>query len=83
MPITPFHFGPGAALGAYSHIIIDSIMHVDVRPLAPLVSTNEWQGRMSIGALQAACVAAGLIGVALMGLVTLWRRRTRRGPDAR
>ncbi len=68
----------GAALGAYSHILIDSIMHVDVRPLAPLRSANDWQGLVSIETLQALCVAAGLAGIALLALVNFWRARTRR-----
>jgi len=72
----------GAALGAYSHILIDSIMHVDVRPLAPLIAANDWQGLVSIETLHAACVVAGLLGLALVTLVNLWRRRVRPAPDA-
>lgn len=68
----------GAALGAYSHILIDSIMHVDVRPLAPFVAVNHWQGLVSIEVLQAACVAAGLAGIVLMALVRFRRARNRR-----
>jgi membrane-bound metal-dependent hydrolase YbcI (DUF457 family) len=33
--ITPTAAAVGAFVGAYSHVAIDSIMHVDVRPFAP------------------------------------------------
>lgn len=67
----------GAALGAYSHIFLDGIMHADVRSLAPLESSNPWQGLVSIETLHMWCVASGLIGLALFGIAASWRARVR------
>lgn len=30
----------GAYLGTYSHVVFDSVMHADIRPLAPFSDTN-------------------------------------------
>jgi len=69
----------GAALGAYSHILLDGVMHVDVRPLAPFHSSNTLQGVVSIEALHMWCVAAGLVGLALLALAAR-RARARAVP---
>ena len=58
MPITPFHFGPGA-LGV-------AIMHVDVRPFWPLIAGNSLQGLISIDLLQWVCVGAGVLGIGIL-----------------
>lgn len=55
----------GAALGAYSHIVLDSFMHVDVLALAPFSERNALQGLISIDALHLGCVLAGLVVLAL------------------
>ena len=67
----------GAALGAYSHVLIDSIMHVDVRPLAPFDLSNPWQGLVSIETLHMWCVAAGLAGSVLLAFAAARRARPR------
>jgi len=62
----------GAALGAYSHIVLDSVMHSDIRPLAPFASSNGLLGVVSLGTLHITCLVAGalgLIGVAVRRLV--------------
>lgn len=63
----------GAALGAYSHIFSDSIMHADVHPLAPLSPVN-FQGVIALGPLHLACVVAGGIGVALLAVRRVRKR---------
>jgi hypothetical protein len=75
--------GVGAALGAYSHVFLDSIMHVDVLALAPFSSTNALQGSISIEALHVACVLAGLAGLALLASSSVRRalRLPNRGAD--
>ena len=60
-----------AFVGTYSHIAIDSIMHVDVLPLAPLSAASPIHALISIDALHVVCVAAGLLG----GLGWWWRSR--------
>ena len=62
----------GAFVGAYSHVVIDSIMHVDVRPFAPFSPASPWLQMVTIETLQWLCVLAGLVGLA--GLA-LWRWR--------
>ena len=58
----------GAALGAYSHVVLDSVMHGDMQPLAPFASTNALLGVVSLRTLHLSCLvlgALGLVGVAV------------------
>ncbi len=69
----------GAALGAYSHVVLDSFMHVDVLAFAPFSERNALQGLVSIEALHLGCVVAGVAGLAALALP--WARgRTRPTP---
>jgi len=52
----------GAALGAYSHVLLDSIMHRDIRPLAPFSDANPLLGAISLSALHWTCLESGVIG---------------------
>ena len=70
--ITPTAAAVGAFVGAYSHVAIDSIMHVDVRPFAPFSPASPWLQVVTIETLHWLCVLAGLLGLA--GLA-LWRWR--------
>lgn len=65
----------GAALGAYSHIALDAIMHLDVHPLWPFDPVNHWQGLVSLRALHAACIVAGVLGLVLIGARRVLARR--------
>lgn len=56
----------GALLGTVSHILLDAIMHTDVRPFWPIVQGNPLQGLIGIEQLQWACVAAGVLGIAVL-----------------
>ena len=58
----------GAALGAYSHVALDSLMHRDIAPLAPFTSDNGLLGLVSLGALHWACLLAGMLGLAILGI---------------
>lgn len=49
----------GAALGTYSHVVLDRVMHADTRPLAPFAGTNAILGAVAVGALHLVCVAGG------------------------
>jgi hypothetical protein len=64
--ITPGAAWIGALTGTASHLLLDSIMHVDVRPLWPLSAANELQGLVTIEQLQWGCVIAGIVGVAVL-----------------
>jgi len=54
----------GAIIGAYSHLILDSIMHIDIKPLAPFTDENQLLGILGLMELHALCLillAFGLI----------------------
>jgi membrane-bound metal-dependent hydrolase YbcI (DUF457 family) len=55
----------GSFVGAYSHVALDSIMHVDMRPFSPLDGSNLLLSAISIETLHIVCVVSGFIGVAL------------------
>jgi len=55
----------GAALGAFSHIVLDGIMHADMRPLAPWSAANPFLHMVSLSILHWACIISGIAGVLL------------------
>ena len=59
----------GGVLGGLGQSLLDAIMHVDLRPFLPLSEVNPLLRAMDLGTLHAACVGAGVLGLAL-----LWRR---------
>ena len=52
----------GALLGSYSHIVLDGIMHADMRPLAPWSHANPFLRWVSIENLHWLCVIAAVLG---------------------
>lgn len=54
----------GALIGAWSHVLLDSIMHADITPLAPFSDANMLHGAISLRALHLSCIVAGTIGLA-------------------
>lgn len=60
----------GAALGGFSHLLLDGIMHADLRPLAPWSEWNPLLAWVSIDSLHQLCV-----GSAVFGLLALVLRR--------
>jgi hypothetical protein len=64
----------GAFVGTYSHVFLDSVMHSDMRPLAPFSGANALLGVVSLGALHVGCVLSGVLGALLM-VTTFMRRR--------
>ena len=67
----------GALIGGYSHVLLDSIMHSDVRPFAPLSDSNALFRLTSASDVVLGCVALGTAGGAAMAVAYLRRRRTR------
>jgi len=53
----------GSFVGVYSHVLLDSIMHSDIRPLAPFSETNLVYQIIAILPLHALCFSLGIIGV--------------------
>lgn len=57
----------GAAIGAYSHVLLDSIMHSDIRPYAPFLEYNHLFLAISVAELHVFCAVAGLFGALVLG----------------
>ena len=55
----------GAFIGTYSHVALDSLMHLDIRPFAPFSDDNGLLGLVSYSALHVGCAVAGVAGVAV------------------
>ena len=62
----------GGLLGGISQPLLDSIVHQDVRPLAPLSDANPLFGSLSSATVEAGCVAAALVSG---GILLLRSRR--------
>lgn len=73
-PLTTTSIIVGAATGTLSHIFLDSIMHDDIQPLSPWSNQNDLHGIISIESLNALCILAGFIGIA-MWFLKCWRER--------
>lgn len=58
----------GAAAGAYSHIVLDSVMHADMAPFAPFGTANPLLGTVSLEALHGFCLASAVFGLLLLGV---------------
>jgi len=67
----------GAVVGGYSHIVLDSVMHADIRPWAPFSQANSLYLLASIDALQDFCIGAGAAALVILAgrqLLRRWRR---------
>lgn len=58
----------GAFLGAYSHIVLDSVMHADIRPFAPISQANPLYLALSLDTLHNLCLLAGVVAVVVLVL---------------
>ncbi len=59
-----------AAIGTFSHVIPDAVMHRDMRPWWPFTDENVLLNCVSVGWLHALCLAAGIlgaVGISLLG----------------
>ncbi len=62
----------GALVGTFSHILLDAVMHSDMRPWWPFSNANGLLYIVSIEHLHLACVALGVLGtLAISGRVLL------------
>jgi hypothetical protein len=57
----------GAFVGTSTHVLFDSVMHADMRPLAPFADENALLGLVSMEALHLLCVGAGVVGLVGLG----------------
>lgn len=63
-----------AFVGAFSHVLLDSIMHSDVQPFYPMSLSNPFLSFMSVSLLHKLCLYSGLVGAAVYYLIQ-WRRK--------
>lgn len=66
--LTPSQVGMGAALGVYSHVALDSLMHPDIRPFSPFSQGNPLLHAVSLSSLHWSCLLAGIAGVCLLSI---------------
>jgi hypothetical protein len=59
----------GVLAGAWSHVVLDGIMHSDSSPLAPWRTANALYGVIDVPVLHGLCTVAGIVGLAIF----LWR----------
>jgi hypothetical protein len=74
----PISFGAAvsaAFIGTYSHVLLDSMMHSDMKPLAPFSQANSMLGILSILQIYLLCMALGIIGVGIYGYMRYYHRR--------
>lgn len=64
-----------AFLGAWTHVLLDSVMHFDVQPFAPFTTVNAFQGWVTIATLHRICFYSAAIGGAVFFLIAGWRSR--------
>lgn len=54
-----------AFIGSLSHVLLDSIMHLDVEPFFPFTLDNQFLGLISVSMLHKVCLYSGLVGAAI------------------
>ena len=55
--------GAGALLGAWSHVLLDSIMHSDITPWAPFSNSNGLLNIIPMWLLHYGCAGAGFVAL--------------------
>ena len=56
----------GAFLGTFSHLALDALIHVDIRPWRPFTDANPLYDLLSMTAVYRGCLIAGVVGAALV-----------------
>lgn len=54
----------GALVGAWSHLLLDSFMHDDIKPLSPFSQSNPLLGTINLASLHTFCFVSGIVGLA-------------------
>ncbi len=73
-PITKAAILTGAFFGTISHLVLDSLMHHDIHPLAPFSSANPLTGLVSHDGVYQLCVVLGVIGTVAWA-IGKWRTK--------
>ncbi len=64
----------GGMIGVYSHVLLDSIMHAHMRPLAPFSDGNPLLDVISNGNLYLGCLGLGGFGIVSLLVVCVFRK---------
>jgi membrane-bound metal-dependent hydrolase YbcI (DUF457 family) len=64
----------GAIAGTFSHVLLDSVMHPDIKPFAPFSDSNPLLGVVPLQALHWSCVGSGIAGIAVLLARSHWRQ---------
>jgi hypothetical protein len=65
----------GALLGTFSHIVLDAVMHSDMRPWWPVAEGNGLLHALPVGQLHLLCVGLGVLGALVIAGRVLLRGR--------
>ncbi|MBL1277849.1 MAG: DUF4184 family protein [Ectothiorhodospiraceae bacterium] len=65
-----------AFIGTYSHVILDSIMHSDIRPFSPFSTENTLLTLINVQLLHQFCIYSALIGAIIYYSVQYARKNT-------
>ena len=74
LPHYPFTWGAsfaGGLAGTFSHVLLDALMHADMKPWWPLGDGNPLLGAIDVDWLHIACAACAVVG----GVILAWRGR--------
>jgi len=66
----------GALFGGYSHVFLDSMMHSDMHPFAPIAEVNGLINLVPVAVLHQVCVISAILGGIVLSVV-LMRRKMR------
>lgn len=73
----------GAAVGGFSHVFFDGLMHADARPLQPFSEANPMLGAVPLGLLHWACAGAGVAALAVYAARLRKAGLTKRGSESK
>ncbi len=65
----------GALIGGWSHVLLDSLMHSDMEPLAPFSAGSGMVHLVTIDQLELFCALAGALGIAVLLAMAAHRRK--------
>jgi len=74
--ISKFAAWSGALIGAWSHLLLDSFMHDDIKPLSPFSDSNVLLGTLPIATLHTICVVSGILGLISMFILKIKKTST-------
>jgi hypothetical protein len=68
----------GGALGGFSHILLDSIMHGDMSPFLPFSDKNGLYSILTFDQLDLLCMLGGVFGILILAGLFLLRKTIKR-----